>query len=243
MTDFHERTRLLIGDQALVKIAEKRVFLAGLGGVGAYIAEALVRAGIVNLTMHDADVVSYTNINRQLIALNSTLGKKKTEVMKARLLDINPDCRLVTQDCFITKETMPQVLKDDYDIVIDAIDVFNCKLAFIRYAYSLSSKLYSSMGAGNRIDPTKIRSGDLFQSKHCRLAKILRKKLRHTGICNGIRAVWSEEIGHAPGVMEEGKNRAVNGSISTIPALFGFTLAGLVIQDIVEENLEPVGGN
>ncbi len=234
MNDFHERTRLLIGDQGLDKIASKNVFLAGLGGVGAHIAEALVRAGVVRLTIHDADIISLSNINRQLIALNSTLGEKKIDAMKARLLDINPDCDIETQDCFITKEMMPEVLKGDFDVIIDAIDVFNCKLAFLRFAYQKRSRLYSSMGAGNRIDPTKIKTGDLFESRHCRLAKVLRKKLRHSDIDSGIKAVWSEEIGHAPGLMEKGKNRAVNGSISTIPAIFGLTLAGLVIKDIVE---------
>ncbi|MBU2510937.1 tRNA threonylcarbamoyladenosine dehydratase [bacterium] len=235
MNDFHERTRLLIGDKGLKKIASKNIFLAGLGGVGAYIAEALVRAGVIHLTMHDADIVSVSNINRQLIALNSTLGKKKVDVMEARLLDINPNCICKTQDFFITKETMPDVLKDDFDVIIDAIDVFNCKLAFLHFAYQKRSRLYSSMGAGNRVDPTKIRTGDLFESRHCRLAKILRKKLRHSGIESGIKAVWSEEIGHAPGIMEEGKNRAVNGSISTIPAIFGLTIAGLVINDILTD--------
>lgn len=235
MTDFLERTELLIGKQAIERIASKDVFLAGLGGVGAYVAEALVRAGVRKITIHDSDIVTQTNINRQLIALKSTLGKRKTEVMKNRLLDINPDCQVITQESFISKEAMPDVLKDDYDIIIDAIDVFNCKLAFLRFAYLRKGDLYSSMGAGNRIDPTKIRSGDLFESKHCRLAKVLRKKLKHTGIFGGIKAVWSEEIGHVPEQELETGERPVNASISTIPGIFGLTLAGLVIKDIVEE--------
>jgi tRNA A37 threonylcarbamoyladenosine dehydratase len=129
---------------------------------------------------------------------------------------------------------MPAVLKEDYDIIVDAIDVFNCKLAFLRHAFQKKAWLYSSMGAGNRIDPLQIRSGDLFQSKNCRLAKVLRKKLKHSGIDGGIKAVWSEEIAHAPGPMEEGKRRSINASISTIPGLFGLTLAGLIIQDLVK---------
>ena len=235
MTDFQERTKLLLGDEGIAKIASKKVFLAGLGGVGAYIAESLVRAGVKNITIHDADSVSLSNINRQLIALHSTLGEKKTTVMEKRLLDINPNCRIAVQDSFITKATVPEVLSEEYDIIVDAIDVFNCKLAFLRFAYNKKAKLYSSMGAGNRLDPTKIKTGDLFDSRHCRLAKILRKKLRHSGITEGIKSVWSEEIAHAPDIMEEGKRRAVNGSISTIPAIFGLTLSGLILNDIVSD--------
>ncbi len=232
----HERTRLLIGDDALHRIQNKSVFIAGLGGVGGYIAEALVRSGIEQITLHDADIVSESNINRQIIALHSTIGKKKTTVMKERLLDVNPNCCVKTQDGFITKEVMPSVLQEEYDIVVDAIDVFNCKLAFLRFAFQKDSWLYSSMGAGNRIDPTQIKSGDLFESKNCRLAKVLRKKLRHTGITKGIKAVWSEEIGHAPGLMEEGKTRTINASISTIPGIFGLMLAGIIIQDLVSNH-------
>ncbi|MCG8338850.1 MAG: tRNA threonylcarbamoyladenosine dehydratase [Proteobacteria bacterium] len=233
MSDFHERTRLLIGEEALARIQSKSLFIAGLGGVGGYIAEALVRTGMEHITIHDADIISESNINRQIIALHSTIGRKKTDVMRERLLDINPDCHIAVQDGFITKEVMPTVLSKKYDIVVDAIDIFNCKLAFLRYAYNQDCWLYSSMGAGNRIDPTKITSGDLFESKNCRLAKVLRKKLRHTGITEGIKAVWSEEIGHAPGEMEEGKDRTINASISTIPGIFGLTLAGIVIKDLV----------
>lgn len=238
MGDYLERTRILIGDDAVENLKSKNIYLAGLGGVGAYVAEALARAGVGRLTIHDADIATESNINRQLIALRSTIGQKKTELMKERIADINPDCIVKTKDVFITKETMPLVLREDYDVVIDAIDVFNCKLAFLSYAFEHEYKIYSSMGAGNRIDPTKIRTGDLFESRHCRLAKILRKKLRKTGIEKGITAVWSDEIGYAPDplVEEERGRRMVNGSISTIPGLFGLTLAGLVIRDIIEES-------
>ncbi len=232
--DFLARTELLIGNEGLNQIKSKTVFIAGLGGVGAYAAEALVRAGVENLTLQDADVVSISNLNRQLIALHSTLGKKKTEVMKARLLDINPSCVITTKEFFITKEIMPRVFDKEYDIIVDAIDVFNCKLAFLRYAFRSNSRLYSSMGAGNRIDPTTIRTGDLFESRNCRLAKVLRKKLRHSGITEGISAVWSEEIGRASDICEEGKDRPINGSISTIPGIFGLTLAGLILRDIIK---------
>ncbi len=232
--DFLKRTELLIGREALKRIRDRRVFIAGLGGVGAYVAEALVRAGIEKMTLHDSDTIGYSNLNRQLIALHSTLGWKKTEAMRKRLVDVNPDCVIKTQEFFITKEVMPEVLAGEHDIVVDAIDVFNCKLAFLRHASQMPVRLYSSMGAGNRIDPAKIKSGDLFESRNCRLAKILRKKLRHSGITQGITAVWSEEIGHASDSCEEGEKRPINGSISTIPGIFGLTLAGLILKDLVE---------
>jgi tRNA threonylcarbamoyladenosine dehydratase len=234
--DFLSRTEIMIGKEALSKISSQSVYIAGLGGVGAYAAEALVRSGVGKITLHDADIISFSNLNRQLIALRSTLGKKKTEVMKSRLLDINPICEVRTKDLFITNEVMPDLFEEEYDVIVDAIDVFNCKLAFLRYAFQKPARLYSSMGAGNRIDPTAIKSGDLFASKNCRLAKVLRKKLRHSGITEGITAVWSEEIGHASDSYEEGKDRPINGSISTIPGIFGLTLAGLILKDVIESN-------
>ena len=234
MDDFLTRTRLLLGDKAVETIRRQHIFVAGLGGVGSYVTESLARVGVGKLTLHDADIVSESNINRQLIALRSTLGRQKTEVMRERVLDINPECQVTTQTIFITRETVPQIITGKFDIIIDAIDVFNCKLALLRYAWKKGLKTYSSLGAGNRLDPTKIRSGDLFQSKNCRLGKILRKKLRKSGISEGITAVWSEEIGHAITDPEsEERQRPDNGTISTIPALFGITLAGLVIKDLV----------
>ncbi len=237
MEKFLENTRILVGENAVDRLQSKNIFLAGIGGVGSYVAEALARAGIGRITLHDADIVSESNINRQLIAIRSSVGRKKTEVMKERIAEINPNCQVKTQNVFITRQTMPRILVEDYDIVIDAIDVFNCKLALLRYAFEHGFTIYSSMGAGNRIDPTKIETGDLFHSQNCRLAKVLRKYLRRSGIRKGIKAVWSNEQGRASVVPEskEKRLRPINGTISTIPALFGITLAGLVLKDIIEE--------
>ncbi|MCP4749845.1 MAG: tRNA threonylcarbamoyladenosine dehydratase [Proteobacteria bacterium] len=237
MTGFSERTRLLIGDEAVETLRSKNIFLAGLGGVGSYTAEALARAGIGKMTLHDADVVSESNINRQLIALRSTIGRKKTRVMQERIADINPECQVKIQDEFITQATAPGVLQEDFDAVVDAIDLLNSKLALLRHAFHNGFKIYSSMGAGNRLDPTQIRTGDLFDSQNCRLAKILRKKLRQRGIRRGIKAVWSSEISRAPLQSQPLEKFAhiINGTISTIPSLFGITLAGLVLQDMIAE--------
>lgn len=234
MTDFLSRTRLLLGDHVVETLRKKRVFIAGLGGVGSYAAETIARSGIDNVTLLDADTVTESNINRQLIALRSTLGQKKTEIMRARILDINPGCQVECIDKFMRVGNVSDILSGYYDAVIDAIDILNCKLDFLTTAYQQGYTLYSSLGSGNRTDPTKIVSGDLFESRHCRLAKVLRKKLRQAGITQGIQAVWSTEIGRAPDVdLVDQKNRPFLGSISTIPALFGVTLAGLVVQDFI----------
>jgi tRNA threonylcarbamoyladenosine dehydratase len=237
MSDFLERTRALIGAEASMRIQSQRVFIAGVGGVGSYAAEALARAGVGSITLHDADIVTPSNLNRQLVALRSTLGRKKVAVMKDRIADINPDCTVTFQDSFMRVGRMDEVLKGGYTAVIDAIDVLNCKLDFLIFAFRQGYRLYSSMGAGNRIDPTRIQSGDLFDSRHCRLAKVVRKKLRQAGIGRGIQAVWSSELGYSPmlGAVEGKLLRPIQGTISTIPALFGLTLAGLMLKDVIEQ--------
>lgn len=240
MTDFLESSEMLIGRAAIEYLNTKHVYVAGIGGVGSYAAEALARAGIGQLTIHDADCVSRSNINRQLIALHSTVGRPKTEVMKERILDINPGCEVITRTHFMRVEEMDSILQDPYDAVIDAIDVLNCKLAFLVHAHRKGYRLYASMGAGNRVDPTKITSGDLFDSRNCRLAKVLRKKLRQAGIREGIQAVWSREVRTVPRAPIEALeyDRLPQGTISTIPALFGITLAGLVIKDMIDETAD-----
>ena len=236
MNEFLERTRILIGEEAVERLQGKKAFVAGIGGVGSYSAEILARAGIGKITIHDSDVVANSNINRQIVALESTVGKKKVEVMRSRILDINPNCVVDTQDFFITHDSVSTVLTENFDFVIDAIDVLNCKIRFLVHAYKKGYKLYSSMGAGNKIDPTKIQSGDLFHSENCRLAKMLRKQLRREGITGGIQAVWSSEKGRPPHLPEDhsNTNRAVNGTISGIPALFGVMLASMAIKDVIE---------
>jgi len=237
MADFLERAEILIGRAAIERLQTCHVYVAGIGGVGSYTAEALARAGISRLTIHDADTVTVSNINRQLVALHSTVGRFKTDVMKERILDINPDCRVTTRTGFMRVEHMGTLLQEPYDAVVDAIDVLNCKLSFLIQAYRQGYRLYSSMGAGNSIDPTKITSGDLFESRNCRLAKVVRKKLRQAGISSGIKAVWSRELRSAPQPPGDasGEGRITQGSISTIPALFGILLAGLLVKDIIDE--------
>jgi tRNA threonylcarbamoyladenosine dehydratase len=231
-----ERTRILVGDSGLARLRAARVLLVGLGGVGAFAVEALARAGIGHLTLADHDRVAASNLNRQLVALNSTLGRSKVEVMGERVLDINPACDLILWDRFLTADEMPGLVTGNFDHVVDAIDSLNSKVALIAACVDAGVPCASSMGAGGRLDPTRIRGGELMDSRGCPLASAVRQRLRRRGVDRGVLAVWSEEPPLPPLPPEptgRGRPRAVNGTISYVPGLFGLTLAGLVIRRLL----------
>jgi len=232
-----ERTRILIGDEGIARLAGKHVFLAGLGGVGSYCAEALARGGIGRLTLLDHDVVAVSNINRQLPALDSTVGKSKAELMRARIADINPDCTVSIRREFLTPENVNEIVPDA-DYVIDAIDSLNCKVALVAESVKRGLKVASSMGAGNKLDPSRIRLADISETSICPLASQMRKRLRKRGIEKGVLTVFTDEVGRSPlppePVSGHGRPRAVNGTISYMPPLFGFMLAGAVIKALLE---------
>jgi tRNA A37 threonylcarbamoyladenosine dehydratase len=240
-----ERTRILVGEAGIERLSAVRVLLAGLGGVGSFAAEALVRAGIGELTIADHDTVAPSNLNRQLCALHGTVGRKKTEVMAERIADINPHCRLRVIDAFLSVDELPALVSQGFDgrgfsQVVDAIDSLSSKLALICAALDAGVPVAASMGAGGKLDPTRIRVGDLMDSEACPLAREVRQRLRRRGIGRGILAVWSVEQSRPPLPPEptgRGRPRAVNGTISYMPALFGLTLAGAVIQRIIGEGL------
>ncbi len=233
-----ERTRILIGDEGIARLASKHVFLAGLGGVGSYCAEALARGGIGRLTLLDHDVVAVSNINRQLPALDSTVGKSKAELMQVRIADINPDCRVQIRREFLTPGNVNEIVPDA-DYVIDAIDSLNCKVALVAESVKRGLKVASSMGAGNKLDPSRIRLADISETRICPLASQMRKRLRKRGIEQGVLAVFTDEVGRPPlppePVSGHGRPRAVNGTISYMPPLFGLMLAGAVIKALLEE--------
>jgi tRNA A37 threonylcarbamoyladenosine dehydratase len=231
-----ERTRVVTGDLGVARLQAARVLLAGLGGVGSFAAEALARAGIGALTLVDFDCVAPSNLNRQLVALSSTLGRKKVEVMGERVHEINPECRLTLVDQFLAADEMPQLLSGGFDWVIDAIDSLNSKVALIADARALGIPIASSMGAGGRTDPARIRLGDLMDSAICPLAREVRRRLRRRGVERGVLAVWSDEPPKpplAPRPTDRGRPRAVNGTVSYLPALFGMTLAGAVVHRLL----------
>jgi tRNA A37 threonylcarbamoyladenosine dehydratase len=234
-----ERTRILLDASEQARLAQAHVLVAGLGGVGSYCAEALARAGVGRLTIIDHDVVAISNINRQLPALLSTVGQSKAELMAARIRDINPACELGVIREFLVPETVADIVPADVDYVIDCIDSLNCKVALVASSFERGLRVASSMGAGNKLDPSRIRIADIAQTSMCPLASVMRKRLRKRGIPKGVLTVFSDEPGRAPlppqPVEGRGRARAVNGTISYMPPLFGLMLAGAVVQRLLAE--------
>jgi tRNA A37 threonylcarbamoyladenosine dehydratase len=231
-----ERSNILIGAEGLARLAASHVFLAGLGGVGSWCAEALARAGVGRLTLVDMDTVAVSNINRQLPALFSTVGRPKVAVMGERIRDINPDCRLTLLSDFLTPDNIPVLLPTDADYVIDCIDSLNCKVALIVAAHRRGLRVAASMGAGNKLDVTRVRVSDISKTEVDPLARLVRKRLKRQGVEEGVLCVWSDESGRPPlppEAVSHGRARAVNGTISYLPSLFGLMLAGTVIQRLL----------
>lgn len=237
-SDWLERTALLLGEEKLAKLQNANVLVVGLGGVGAYAAEMIARAGVGRMAIADADVVSATNINRQLIALHSTVGKQKADLMRDRLLDINPDIKLRVVAKFIKDDETDTLLDSDkFDFVVDAIDTLSPKLALIKGALDRGIPLVSSMGAGAKTDPTQIEILDIAKTHHCPLAHMLRKRLHKIGIRSGFKAVFSPEpVREGSMVLCEEQNKKSNtGTISYMPALFGIGCASVVIRQLIDE--------
>lgn len=233
-----ERTSLLLGDEKLERLRNANVLVVGLGGVGAYAAEMIARAGVGRMTIADADVVSESNINRQLIALHSTVGRHKTEVMAERLRDINPKIELTIVSRFIKDDETDALLDSDkFDYVVDAIDTLSPKLALIKGALDRHIPLVSSMGAGAKTDPAKMEICDIAKTHHCPLAHMLRKRLHKIGVRKGFTAVFSPEpVREGAMILCEEQNKKSNmGTISYIPATFGIGCASVVIRGLIDE--------
>ncbi len=230
------RTELLIGKEKLSRLAGAGVFVAGLGGVGAYAAEMLVRAGVGKLTIADGDVVVASNKNRQLIALDSTLGQPKAELLEDRLLDINPGLNLTVYHEFLRDERLNDILATDgFDYVVDAIDTLSPKIFLIYGALKNNLPVVSSMGAGGKLDPMLVQVADVSESYNCRLAYILRKRLRRLGVSSGFKVVFSTEQVPKVSIMPthgEQNKKSIVGTISYMPAVFGCYCASVVIRDL-----------
>lgn len=230
-----ERTEMLLGPDALGRLGSSHAVVVGLGGVGAYAAEMLVRSGLGKITIIDSDEVSETNINRQLIALRSTMGRKKTEVLRERLLDINPQLKLTAIDGYVHEDSMEKILGPlEPNVIIDAIDTLSPKIALIQYALSKGIWLVSSMGAGAKTDATAVRVADISKTYQCPLAHALRKRLHRLGINEGFQAVFSTELPRRDSVViEESRNKKSQvGTISYLPAVFGCICAQAAICHI-----------
>ena len=234
MKDRFSRTEILIGNDALVKLRSSRVAVFGIGGVGGYIAEALVRAGVGALDLIDNDTVSESNINRQIIALTSTVGMLKTEVMEKRLLDINPEAEIRCINRFVLPENIDEFNFSAYSYVADAIDTVSGKLAIIEKAYSEGIPVISSMGTGNKLDPTKFEITDIYKTSVCPLARVMRYELKKRGV-KKLKVLYSKEEPVKPSVAEiNEKGKAIPGSISFVPPAAGLIVASEIIKDLTK---------
>lgn len=235
-----ERTHLLVGEDGIAKLRNATVAIVGLGGVGAYAAEMVARAGVGKMLILDSDVVSDTNRNRQLLALTTTVGASKAQQMAHRLLDINPDLELTVVEEYLTEENIAQLIPSEgIDFLVDAIDTLAPKIALISYCVANGIKLVSSMGSGAKYDATKVRVADLSKSYNCPLAYILRKKLRKVGISKGFKVVFSEELPDRDAIVAqdpeiERNKKSQVGTISYLPAVFGCVCAQVALTTLLE---------
>lgn len=235
MNEF-SRTELLFGADGMKKLKQARIAVFGIGGVGGYAVEALARSGVGALDLIDNDTVSLTNLNRQIIALHSTLGMPKVEVAAKRIADINPDCIVRTYRTFYTPDTTEQFDFSQYDYIIDAIDTVTGKIALVLQAQASGTPIISSMGTGNKLDPTAFEVTDLSKTMFCPLARIMRKELRRRGV-EHLKVVYSREEAMTPeGESEEPSpgRRSIPGSAAFVPSVAGLILAGEVIRELVK---------
>lgn len=236
---WQERSLLFLGEERMERLRKCKVVVVGLGGVGAYAAEMLARAGVGSLVILDSDVISPTNKNRQLLALESTMGRYKSDLMKQRLKDINPSLEVVPIREYLTEENVSELLSPfKPDFIVDAIDTLSPKISLIKYAVKNGIRLVSSMGAGAKSDATKVTIKDISKSYNCPLAYILRKRLRKEGISKGFRVVFSEELPDTDAIVpvEEQNKKSMVGTISYLPPVFGCLCAQAVLEELLSLN-------
>lgn len=241
MTAWDERTRLLLGEDKFSLLKDAHVLIVGLGGVGGAAAEMICRAGVGKMTIVDSDEISTSNINRQLIATHSTVGRSKTETMSSRLLDINPELKLTAVKAYMKDEKTDEILDmSEYDFVVDAIDTLSPKVALVKGVMDRGIPLVSSMGAGAKTDPAMVEIADISKSHHCPLAFMLRKRLHKLGIRKGFTAVFSpEDIREGSMILTEEQNKKSNvGTISYMPNVFGCYCASVVVRGLLGESLK-----
>lgn len=246
MLDQFSRTELLLGREAMERLSKCRVAVFGIGGVGGYVCEALARSGIGTFDLVDDDKVCLSNLNRQIIATMKTVGQYKTEVMKERILDINPEAVVNTHNCFFLPENASQFPFDKYDYVVDAIDTVTAKIELVMQCQKTGVPIMSSMGAGNKLDPTKFRVADIYKTQMDPLAKVMRRELKKRGV-KKLKVVYSEEEPITPvtdpdAVCPSGMDihssvrRSIPGSTAFVPSVAGLIIAGEVIKDLININ-------
>ena len=223
------RTELLIGKEAVEKLQKAKVAIFGIGGVGSYVVEALVRAGIKNFTLVDKDVVDITNLNRQIIATHKTIGQPKVEVAKERILEINPNAKIEIYKEFFLPESKG-FLDETIDYIVDAVDTVTAKIELVMRANKLNIPIISCMGTGNKLDPTKFEVSDIYKTSVCPLAKVMRKELKQRNI-KKLKVVYSKE---EPIKNKDTKEKQVPASIAFVPSVAGLIIAGEVIKDLIK---------
>ncbi|WP_283700570.1 tRNA threonylcarbamoyladenosine dehydratase [Clostridium perfringens] len=244
------RTELLIGKDALDKLAKSKVMVFGVGGVGSFTVEALARAGVGNLILVDDDTVCLTNLNRQIHATYKTISKNKVEVMKERVLSVNRNCNVEIIQVFVTPDNLEEIIPDDVDYVVDAIDTVSAKIALAVYCEQKGIKLMSSMGTGNKLNPAEFKVADIYNTKVCPLAKVMRYELRKRGV-KKLKVVYSEEMPRKPkvedvvtcktgcvctgGTKKCSAKRQIPGSVSFVPPVAGMIIASEVVKDLIKE--------
>lgn len=227
------RTAILLGEENLEKLKRARVAVFGVGGVGGYVVEALARSGVGALDLIDKDTVSESNINRQIIALHSTVGRYKTEVAAERARDINPDICVRVYNTFYLPETAAQFDFSRYDYVVDAIDTVSGKIAIVEEAKKANVPVIAAMGAGNKLDPTKFEVADISKTSVCPLARVMRRELKKRGI-EHLKVVYSKEEPLPSPVVDEESGKSVPGSVAFVPSVVGLILAGEVVKDLIK---------
>ncbi len=228
------RSELLFGGEALLKLKNSKVIVFGVGGVGSFVCEALARSGIGSITLVDSDAIAKSNINRQLIALTSTIGMPKVKIMAERILDINPNCHVTPLECFYTKEKEVDIA--GYDYIVDAIDTVTSKLVLIEEANHLGIPIISSMGTGNKLDPTRFEIADISKTSVCPLARVMRRELKLRGITH-LKVLYSKEEPIKPQECDpcDGR-RQTPGSVSFVPPVAGMIIAGEIIKDLIKKD-------
>jgi tRNA A37 threonylcarbamoyladenosine dehydratase len=250
LTQF-SRTELLLGKEAMDKLAGSRVAVFGIGGVGGYVCEALVRSGVGSFDLIDDDKVCLTNLNRQIMATRKTVGKYKAEVMEERMKEINPDVRVNVRKCFFLPENADEFPFEEYDYIVDAVDTVTAKISLVMKAKEIGVPIISSMGAGNKLDPSMFKVSDIYKTKVCPLAKVMRRELKKRGV-KKLKVVYSEEIptrpiedmaiscrNHCicpPGAAHKcTERRDIPGSVAFVPSVVGLIIAGEVIKDLTRD--------
>lgn len=258
LTQF-SRTELLLGKEAMNKLSGSRVAVFGIGGVGGYVCEALVRSGVGAFDLIDDDKVCLTNLNRQIIATRKTIGKYKVEVMKERILEINPDANVIMHQCFFLPENANAFPFEEYDYIVDAVDTVTAKIELVMKAQEKNVPVISSMGAGNKLDGSQFRVADIYKTQMCPLAKVMRRELKKRGV-KKLKVVYSEEKPTRPfedmpvscktdgicssEVRHKGtERRDIPGSVAFVPSVAGLIIAGEVVKDLCREEIETINGS